>query len=419
MTEHNNAIKDLIAQVNLLRTEEAKSNEEFNFPQHEFWNTQPVPELGEVIKENTAIQLDIDPESVRAEPYSLPANFVWNNVDVDKQEELNELYELLNQNYVGDGNETSRLNYSRDFLNWALTPPGHQKHYHFGVRVASKADKKGRLVGFIAGVPATIRVYDKTVKMLEINFLCVHKKLRSKRLTPVLIKELTRRANRDGIFQAAYTAGIVIPKPIAECRFYHRQLDVKKLVECQFSILKNNETLARRIKLNQLPVETSFMNLKPLDESHLDSALELLTTYLNQFKLTQIFTREEFAHNFLPRDNVIYSFVVETSGKVTDFISFYSLPTNLIGHKKHKEVRGAYSYYNVATSVPPKDLIQDALILAKQESFDVYNALNLMEFDTEFLEELKFLKGSGYLQYYLYNWKCPDMQPEEVGLVLQ
>ena len=30
----------------------------------------------------------------------------------------------------------------------------------------------------------------------EINFLCVHKTLRAKRLAPVLIKEVTRRVNR-------------------------------------------------------------------------------------------------------------------------------------------------------------------------------------------------------------------------------
>jgi glycylpeptide N-tetradecanoyltransferase len=44
-------------------------------------------------------------------------------------------------------------------------------------------------------------VQAQTVKMVEINFLCVHKKLRSKRLAPVLIKEITRRVNVNGIFQ--------------------------------------------------------------------------------------------------------------------------------------------------------------------------------------------------------------------------
>lgn len=39
-----------------------------------------------------------------------------------------------------------------------------------------------------AAVPATICIRGNTKSMVEINFLCVHKKLRSKRLTPLLIK---------------------------------------------------------------------------------------------------------------------------------------------------------------------------------------------------------------------------------------
>ena len=53
-----------------------------------------------------------------------------------------------------------------------------------------------------------------------------------------------------------------------------------------------------------------------------------------------------------------------------------------------------------------------------QADFDVFNALDLME-NTEFLEKLKFGIGDGNLQYYLYNWKCPAMNPNKVGLVLQ
>lgn len=32
-----------------------------------------------------------------------------------------------------------------------------------------------------------------------------------------------------------------------------------------------------------------------------------------------------------------------------------------------------------------------------------------------FLEKLKFGIGDGNLQYYLYNWKCPGMEPEKVS----
>ena len=45
------------------------------------------------------------------------------------------------------------------------------------------------------------RIYDKKKSLVEINFLCVHKKLRAKRLAPVLIREITRRVNITGIFQ--------------------------------------------------------------------------------------------------------------------------------------------------------------------------------------------------------------------------
>ena len=46
-----------------------------------------------------------------------------------------------------------------------------------------------------------MRVVDASIRTVEINFLCVHKKLRSKRLAPVLIKEITRRVNRRGVWQ--------------------------------------------------------------------------------------------------------------------------------------------------------------------------------------------------------------------------
>jgi len=59
----------------------------------------------------------------------------------------------------------------------------------------------------------------------------------------------------------------------------------------------------------------------------------------------------------------------------------------------------------------------DALILARQQDFDVFNALNVME-NESFLKDLKFGIGDGFLQYYLYNWKCPKIEPAGIGLVL-
>ena len=77
-----------------------------------------------------------------------------------------------------------------------MTPPGYLKHWLFGVR----GGKKNKLFGFISGIPVVTNVNGVSVKMAEINFLCVHKSLRTKRLAPVLIKEVTRRVNRENIW---------------------------------------------------------------------------------------------------------------------------------------------------------------------------------------------------------------------------
>jgi glycylpeptide N-tetradecanoyltransferase len=108
-------------------------------------------------------------------------------------------------------------------------------------------------VGFITGVPASMRINGTAMQTAEINFLCVHKKLRSKRLTPLLIKEITRRVNLTGVWQATFTAGVVIPKPVATCRYYHRSINPKKLVDVGFSNLNARTTMARMIKLHKLP----------------------------------------------------------------------------------------------------------------------------------------------------------------------
>jgi glycylpeptide N-tetradecanoyltransferase len=55
--------------------------------------------------------------------------------------------------------------------------------------------------------------------------------------------------------------------------------------------------------------------------------------------------------------------------------------------------------------------------MAKQEGFDVFNALDLMENHAIF-EPLKFGIGDGLLHYYLYNWQTGVMKPSEVGLIL-
>lgn len=87
--------------------------------------------------------------------------------------------------------------------------------------------------------------------------------------------------------------------------------------------------------------------------------------YLQKFDLAPVYTEEEFRHWFLPRENIVDSFVVEQEGVITDFGSFYHLPSTIMHHPQYKLLRAAYSFYNVATKTSLNDLMNDMLISAK------------------------------------------------------
>lgn len=385
---------------------------------HKFWNTQPVPQPedeGDGATKNEPIEIKTV-DDVPAEPYALPSAYMWVSCNLKDPIVLNEVYHLLCENYVEDDDNMFRFDYSREFLNWALHPPGYIQEWHVGVR--AKSGKK-RLYGFITGIPVEIYVHDKLRKMAEINFLCVHKKLRGARLAPVLIKEVTRRVNRRDIWQAVYTAGVVLPKPIAKNRYYHRSLNPAKLIHIGFSRLQPKMSMSMTTKLYKLPTEPLTPGIRPFEEKDGKVCWEMLVTYLKKFALTQNFSYEEFLHWFTPREGVVNTYVVEDpeTHKVTDMLSFYTLPSTIIGNKSYNMLKAAYSFYNVSNKTPWKDMMKDALILAKKLNFDVFNALNVMENDI-FLKDLKFGIGDGHLQYYLYNWRCTPMDPKEVGIVL-
>nr|CAG4636135.1 EOG090X055U [Eubosmina coregoni]SVE69769.1 EOG090X055U [Eubosmina coregoni] len=391
-----------------------RTTEDAMAKQYEFWSTQPVPKINEDITANEAIEQNKPLSEIRPEPYSLPPGFVWDTMTLDNPQTLQELYQLLNENYVEDDDNMFRFDYSADFLLWALKPPGWHKEWHCGVR----AEKSGKLLGFISAIPATIRIYNHTQKMVEINFLCVHKKLRSKRVAPVLIREITRRVHLKGIFQAVYTAGVVLPKPVSTCRYWHRSLNPKKLIDVKFSHLARNMTMQRTLKLYRLPEETKTPGFRVLEPKDIDQAYQLLNKYLSKFHLAPSFDEEDFRHWFYPRAGIVDCYVVEQDGIITDLVSYYTLPSTVMHHPVHKSLKAAYSFYNASSSTPWQQLMGDALVTAKNAGFDVFNALDLMDNKT-FLEPLKFGIGDGNLHYYLYNWRCPQMQAGQVGLVLQ
>lgn len=383
---------------------------------YKFWKTQPVPSLDEVVDSDGPIDATKKPEDVPDEPLTLLDDFEWTTIDVESSDELDEVYTLLYEHYVEDQDATFRFKYSHEFFKWALKPPGWRKEWHVGVRV--KTTKK--LVAFIAAVPVTLKLNrtQNSIPSVEINFLCIHKKLRSKRLAPVLIKEITRRVNKLDIWQALYTAGIVLPSPVASCRYTHRPLNWSKLHDVGFSHLPPDKTKASMVAHYALPNATKTPGLRPMQPKDVDAVFDLLHKFQNRYDLVQVFQREELSHWLLGGEHgsgVIKTYVVENAqdGQITDFFSYYLLPFTVLNHPTHNELGIAYLYYYASESAEGEPaqyqkrlnaLVNDALITAKQFDVDVFNALTCQD-NPLFIKKAKFGSGDGLLNYYLFNYR--------------
>lgn len=383
------------------------------YEKHDFWDTQPVPKVISTAGEGEIEKGKLD--EVKQDPIALPEGFVWSDIDLENEEQLNEVYELLRDHYVEDSDHMFRFDYQKEFLKWALLPPKQYSDWILGVR----GGKKNKLFGFISGIPVKLRIKGKQMKMVEINFLCAHKKIRKHRLAPVLIKEITRRTHIKNMWQAIYTAGIVIPKPFTECTYYHRNLNTKKLLDVGFSSLPAGRTKSMHIKLLSLPKEPTIEGIRPMERRDVKKVQSLLEEYLQNFDLSFHFNKDEVAHFMLPRDNVIYSYVVvdPDTHEITDFISYYNLPSSILKHDKHKTLYAAFSYYMVPKKHSIEEIMKNALILARNDKFDVFNALDIMD-NKKVFEELRFGMGNGNLYYYLYNWNLSKIDPKKVGIVL-
>ena len=373
-----------------------------------FWDTQPVLKLNTKTPCNNNCPIEKkEIVNVQKDSYLLPNNYFWDIININNEESLNEIYELLNNNYSEDENNMFRLNYSKDFLRWALKKPGYFLEWNLGIR-----NRNHKLIGFISGVPSNIFINNKLIKIPEINFLCIHKSLRSNRLAPLLIKEITRRVNLQNIWQAVYTASILIPKPVSNVNYFYFLLNIKKLIKTKYYSMENNISFKNLKKRYQLPSKVKN-NLRPMNYNDINDVRILLNNYLKQFKLTIQFSNEEIEHIFLPKNKIIYSFVIEKNKKITDFCSYYLLPYNILN--KNSNINTAYLHYYAVTSIKLSDMIKDILIICKNDNIDLFIILNIMN-NHKLLEDINLYESDEKLYYYLYNWKCKTLDKGDIGL---
>lgn len=97
---------------------------------YRFWQTQPVPRFDEEGKsfEEGPIKIQMV-DQIAKEPPPMATGYEWVTMDLTNDEEIKEVYELLNGHYVEDDEAMFRFNYSPSFLRWCvgITPSSYRR----------------------------------------------------------------------------------------------------------------------------------------------------------------------------------------------------------------------------------------------------------------------------------------------------
>lgn len=89
------------------------------------------------------------------------------------------------------------LNLSKEYIRWMCLTPNYSPELHFAIR----NEKNNKIMATIFGMPKRYLLNldtSTTIKAPDMVGLCVHKKLRSKKMANVLIQEMARRLKSLG-----------------------------------------------------------------------------------------------------------------------------------------------------------------------------------------------------------------------------
>lgn len=309
---------------------------------------------------------------------------------------------FLGKNYIEDDNSFFRLNYPQEFIKLATQTPEWAAFFN----LCLKFERNRTLIGFVTSFPCKLSFQNLFFPSSEINFLCLERKVRKKRLVSSLIKEETRRINTMGIIQAIYTTGLSFSESIVVSRYFHFPLNCLELARLGFG---NNFNFNPKIFIKK------FQGIKPvnLNSKHI---YQYARFFYSKFKVYKFFDTKNFFYWFKYIPGVTYKFNSTMSRRDEAILLIYSLPNRILKQGKLKFLFPVYMFQIYCKNLK-KGFLRKILSFSYQMGFDLFNILEGI-LDKKFLSDLNFTKGTGKLQFHIFNWKYKEIKPKENGLVL-
>jgi len=257
-------------------------------------------------------------------------------------------------------------------------------------------------------------IYNNSIQCCpEINFLCVHEKLRNLNLAPYLISIITKEIVQNyQIASAIFTIGVPIKtKYYSEKKFYHRCINIENLVSGNFIEIPNNQIPFYKKYFNTFSNKSSdiiYINGTGINDSLLNEIYQKLISYrfskyqihveITKDELLKLFNNKSF-HHFISKDKSQYFCMYE--------LGHVSLLAN------YKD--GVLFLHYTPTPTPNNNFESMIKYCWSNKIFDLITIHD--EFDDSVYQINKFTKGSGNLKFYMMNQTISPIDKNKNGLV--
>lgn len=339
---------------------------------------------------------------------------VYNNVDLTNSNKLDSIQAFINKNYITSTDSAFKLVYSTELLKFCL-------HNSLLIEFSPK-NKQDTVIGYIVGKKVDLRIKDKSLPCLEVNFLCLMPKLRSLGVSSYMINVLTRECvDRYNIGIAHYTIGTRINSPhFGEKQFYHRLLNIDNLNNAGFYASNEDLNLHKRI-CNTFNYKYNYNTKHSItyinnDDSNIELITHLYAKYLeyceetydiyeeidfNTFKSS--FSNKEF-HHFIIKD--------KSTDKIKSYVCLFTLDT--LNNDRNISYKCGYYYYMWFESKPQNSLEYIHEYIFKNNIVDIISFSDIFSFD---VSGIKAIRGSSQLRYYLFNMGSQIIENKRNGLI--
>jgi len=368
-----------------------------------FWSNQPLSinrTSVQQILSSDQLLLKIDGD---LEQSKLKLDYITHQTFTD--ELISTALDFINENYVGS--EASKLVYSKELLQYFLIDSLLVFFYPKG--------KTEKLAGLIIGKRKTLQVKNDSYDLVDVNFLCILKKLRNLHLAPYLIGVLTKETVKQlRISLAYYTIGAKINSPcFAKKQMYHRPINIQQLIKGGFFKVPNAnyEKIYNDFQSEKIPYYVDYQ--KTLPTSVVTELTKLINTYSRN-------TYDIYDNKFLPdilRSKAFYNFVFFENEIPVEFVSFFKIDS--YNHKLADSYKNGYLFIVALKTQEPQDLKATfdsiAAYCLKNNLLDVLTLSDI--FMNTVYSKINFIPGTGLLNYYFFNMEMVPIDNQKNGLV--